>query len=150
MGSKKPTLVSRRSSHSSLTSSSSSIPATSCPLLADQRHSDPATPAANRPLWANATYASITGFAKNPVYAGRYIIGKTRQEPPAEGSRKRGRQQRQSADRWVVIDEHHTPYVDPGQWADVQNRICANRINIRPALGRGEALGSRPPAVSDS
>jgi len=33
-------------------------------------------------LWANATYASITGFAKNPVYAGRYIIGKTRQEPP--------------------------------------------------------------------
>lgn len=94
----------------------------------------------NQPLWTEATYTSITGLVTNPVYAGQYIFGRTKQEPPAEGSRKRGRQRPQPADQWVVIDDHHEPYVDLGQWQKAQERIRSNRIETRPAAGRGEAL----------
>jgi len=94
----------------------------------------------NQPLWCDATYTSISAFGKNPVYAGRYIFGQTRQQPPVEGSKKRGRQRPQPADQWVVIEAHHEPYIDPARWSALQQRFSANRINVTPALGRGEAL----------
>jgi DNA invertase Pin-like site-specific DNA recombinase len=93
-----------------------------------------------RDRWQDATYDHISGFAKNPVYAGRYIFGQTRQEAAPEGSRKRGRQRPQPVTEWVVIHEHHEPYIDPARWEDIQQRIAANRLPIRPAAGRGEAL----------
>ena len=90
--------------------------------------------------WRDATATNIVGFVKNPVYAGRYIFGRTRQEPPEAGSRKRGRQRRQPITEWGVIDQHHAPYIDPARWEDVQRRIAANRRPVRPHLGRGQAL----------
>lgn len=94
----------------------------------------------DRDRWQVATYDNIAGFAKNPVYAGRYIFGQTRQEPPPEGSRKRGRQRPQPVTEWVVIQEHHEPYIDPARWEEIQQRIAANRIPVQSPAGGGRAL----------
>src|SRR6185503_8449091 len=94
----------------------------------------------NRPLWTDATYTAITSMLKNPVYAGQYIFGQTKQEPSAEGSRKRPRQLPQPPDKCVTIQQHHEPYVDLGRWSSAQKRISGNRILLSAAPGRGEAL----------
>jgi DNA invertase Pin-like site-specific DNA recombinase len=94
----------------------------------------------DRDRWQDVSEMNIKGFVQNPVYAGRYIFGRTRQEQPAEGSRKRGRQRAQPMSDWVVTDQHHEPYVDPARWDELQQRIAANRWPTRPPAGRGQAL----------
>jgi DNA invertase Pin-like site-specific DNA recombinase len=91
------------------------------------------------PVWVDATYGMVADLLKNPVYAGRYTYGRTVLEPPAEGSR-RGRQRPQPPSTWIVIEQHHEPYIDPARWAQLQQQIAANRRTVGPPLGRGEAL----------
>jgi DNA invertase Pin-like site-specific DNA recombinase len=94
----------------------------------------------DRERWQDANYDHVAGFATNPVYAGRYIFGQTRQERPPEGSRKRGRQQPRPMTEWVAINDHHEPYIDPARWEEIQKRIAANRLPARSPIGGGKAL----------
>lgn len=94
----------------------------------------------DRDRWQDATYSHIAAFLKNPVYAGRYIYGQTLQESPAEGSCKRGRQRPRPVTEWIIIEQHHEPYVNPARWPEIQQQIAANRWPVRPPAGRGEAL----------
>src|SRR4051795_13018283 len=65
-------------------------------------------------LWVDASYHAIHQVLSNPVYAGAYTYGRTRQETTLDGSgaaKKRMRHLPQS--EWqVLIKEHHEGYID--------------------------------------
>jgi len=96
--------------------------------------------------WLPPTYTAIHSVLTNPVYAGAYVYGKTRQERFVDETgrvKKRIRQLPQS--QWaVVIHDHHKGYIDWETYEMNQGRIAKN---IRPephqaagAIREGSAL----------
>jgi hypothetical protein len=79
-------------------------------------------------LWVEASYHAIHQVLRNPVYAGAYTYGRTRQETTLDGSgapKKRMRQLPQS--EWqVLIKEHHEGYIDWRIYEANQARLAAN------------------------
>jgi Recombinase len=64
--------------------------------------------------WVEVSYTAIHHILSNPVYAGAYVYGKTRQETilDASGARKK-RIRRLPRSEWqVLIPEHHQGFID--------------------------------------
>lgn len=78
--------------------------------------------------WVEASYTAIHHVLTNPVYAGAYAYGKTRQETvldAAGGRRKRLRHLPRS--EWqVLIPEHHPGFIDWQGYEANQDRIARN------------------------
>ena len=78
--------------------------------------------------WGAASYTAIHHVLTNPVYAGAYVYGKTRQETVLDASgvrRKRVRKLPRS--EWqVLIPEHHPGFIDWPTYEDNQARIAKN------------------------
>ena len=78
--------------------------------------------------WVEASYTAIHHVLTNPVYAGAYAYGKTRQETildAAGGRRKRLRHLPRS--EWqVLIPEHHPGFIDWQSYEANQERIARN------------------------
>ena len=76
----------------------------------------------------DASYHAIHQVLSNPVYAGAYTYGRTRQETTLDGSgtpKKRMRQLPRS--EWqVLIKEHHEGYIDWRTYEANQARLAAN------------------------
>lgn len=96
--------------------------------------------------WGAASYTAIHHVLTNPVYAGAYVYGKTRQETVLDASgvrRKRVRKLPRS--EWqVLIPEHHPGFIDWPTYEDNQARIAKN-TRPRPhkaggAVREGSAL----------
>ena len=96
--------------------------------------------------WGAASYTAIHHVLTNPVYAGAYVYGKTRQETVLDASgvrRKRVRKLPRS--EWqVLIPEHHPGFIDRPTYEDNQARIAKN-TRPRPhkaggAVREGSAL----------
>ena len=82
--------------------------------------------------WVEASYTAIHHVLSNPVYAGAYAYGKTRQEITldAKGGRKK-RSRRLPRSEWpVLIKDHHPGFIDWQTYEDNRARIAKN---IRPA-----------------
>src|SRR5580704_8656139 len=79
-------------------------------------------------LWVDASYHAIHQVLSNPVYAGAYTYGRTRQETTLDGSgtpKKRMRHLPRS--EWqVLIKEHHEGYIDWRTYEANQARLAAN------------------------
>jgi DNA invertase Pin-like site-specific DNA recombinase len=97
-------------------------------------------------LWVDASYHAIHQVLSNPVYAGAYTYGRTRQETTLDGSgaaKKRMRHLPQS--EWqVLIKEHHEGYIDWRTYEANQERLAANTRpgphNASGAVREGSAL----------
>jgi DNA invertase Pin-like site-specific DNA recombinase len=97
-------------------------------------------------LWVDASYHAIHQVLSNPVYAGAYTYGRTRQETTLDGSgaaKKRMRQLPRS--EWqVLIKEHHEGYIDWRTYEANQARLAANTRpgphNPGSAVREGSAL----------
>jgi len=78
--------------------------------------------------WVAPTYTAIYNVLTNPVYAGAYCYGKTRQERYIDERgvlRKRLRRLPQS--QWaVLIRDHHEGYIDWATYEANQMRLAAN------------------------
>jgi DNA invertase Pin-like site-specific DNA recombinase len=89
--------------------------------------------------WATPTYTHIHHILTNPVYAGAYVYGKTRQERYVDESgnvKKRLRHLPRS--EWgVLLTEHHKGFIDWATYEKNQKRLASN---TRP--GRHEAGGA--------
>ena len=89
--------------------------------------------------WVVPTYTKVHQVLTNPVYAGAYVYGKSRQERYVDENgkvRKRVRQLPRS--EWaVLIREHHEGFIDWETFEENQARIASN---IRPR--RHEAGGA--------
>jgi len=81
--------------------------------------------------WVAPTYAKIHQVLTNPVYAGAYVYGKTRQERYVDKSGEvRKRLRRLPRSEWaIVIHDHHEGFIDWETFEANQARIAAN---IRP------------------
>ncbi len=96
--------------------------------------------------WASPTYTAIHHVLTNPVYAGAYVYGKTRQEryvDEAGNLKKRLRHLPRS--QWaVLIHDHHKGFIDWETYEMIQARIARN-TRPRPhqaagAIREGAAL----------
>ena len=96
--------------------------------------------------WVEASYTAIHHVLTNPVYAGAYTYGKTRQETTLDASgvrRKRIRHLPRS--QWqVLIPEHHPGFIEWHTYEANQTRIARNTRpgphKIGGAVREGSAL----------
>jgi DNA invertase Pin-like site-specific DNA recombinase len=96
--------------------------------------------------WVTPTYAKIHQVLTNPVYAGAYVYGKSRQERYIDKHGKvRKRLRRLPQSEWsITIRDHHAGFVDWPTFETNQARLAAN-THPRPhepggALREGAAL----------
>ena len=78
--------------------------------------------------WLTPTYTKIHHVLKNPVYAGAYVYGRTRQERHIDESGKvRKRLRRLPRSEWaVLIPDHHEGFIDWETFESNQIRLAAN------------------------
>ena len=96
--------------------------------------------------WVEASYSAIHHVLTNPVYAGAYVYGKTRQETilDASGVRKK-RVRHLPRSQWqVLIPEHHPGFIDWQTYEANQARIAKNTRpgphKVGGAVREGSAL----------
>lgn len=78
--------------------------------------------------WVEASYTAIHHVLTNPVYAGAYAYGKTRQETVLDaGGGRRKRLRHLPRSEWqVLIPEHHPGFIDWQSYEANQERIASN------------------------
>src|SRR5215467_4908796 len=78
--------------------------------------------------WIEASYTAIHQVLTNPVYAGAYVYGRTRQEIvlDAAGQRKKRVRHLPRAEWQVLIPEHHPSFIDWQTYEANQERIAGN------------------------
>jgi DNA invertase Pin-like site-specific DNA recombinase/predicted DNA-binding transcriptional regulator AlpA len=78
--------------------------------------------------WVEASYTAIHHVLTNPVYAGAYAYGKTRQETvlDAGGGRRKRLRHLPRSDWQVLIPEHHPGFIDWQSYEANQERIARN------------------------
>jgi DNA invertase Pin-like site-specific DNA recombinase/predicted DNA-binding transcriptional regulator AlpA len=78
--------------------------------------------------WVKASYTAIHHVLTNPVYAGAYAYGKTRQETilDAAGGRKKRLRHLPRGEWQVLIPEHHPGFIDWQTYEANQERIARN------------------------
>jgi DNA invertase Pin-like site-specific DNA recombinase len=89
--------------------------------------------------WIKPTYTGIHHVLSNPVYAGAYVYGKTRQERYLDESGRVGKRLRRlGKQEWaVLIPQHHKGFIDWETYETNQARIAKN---IRPGPHRPGAV----------
>jgi DNA invertase Pin-like site-specific DNA recombinase len=78
--------------------------------------------------WVEASYTAIHNVLSNPVYAGVYVYGKTRQETilDAAGARKKRIRCLPRSEWQVFIPEHHPGFIDWPTYEANQQRLAQN------------------------
>ena len=78
--------------------------------------------------WVTPSYTKIHQVLTNPVYAGAYVYGKTRQERYIDDDGEvRKRLKRLPPDQWdVLIHDHHPGFIDWATFEANQMRLSAN------------------------
>jgi DNA invertase Pin-like site-specific DNA recombinase len=96
--------------------------------------------------WVDASYTAIHHVLTNPVYAGAYTYGKTRQETTLDAAGiRRKRIRRLPRSEWqVLIPEHHPGFIDWQTYEANQARIARNTRpgphKVGGAVREGSAL----------
>ena len=78
--------------------------------------------------WVEASYTAIHHVLTNPVYAGAYVYGRTRQETilDASGARKKRLRKLPRSEWQVLIPEHHSGFIDWSTYEANQQRLAQN------------------------
>lgn len=90
------------------------------------------------PHWVRPTSHRIHYILTNPAYAGYYVYGRRPHYPgtyPDKDVRRRT-----SWGDWIVVPNHHEPYIDPTEWHAICERLKRNRVTVRQPAGTGPAL----------
>jgi DNA invertase Pin-like site-specific DNA recombinase len=88
--------------------------------------------------WIEASYTAIHQVLTNPVYAGAYVYGRTRQETilDASGARKKRIRYLPRSQWQVLIREHHSGFIDWSTYEANQQRLAQN-TRPQPHTGGG-------------
>jgi DNA invertase Pin-like site-specific DNA recombinase len=97
------------------------------------------TVGSRRVRWVRASYGAVHDFFTNPVYAGAFVFGRSRQHKQLD---ERGRVRRRTVElpieQWsVCIPEHHPGYVSWSEYLQTRERLRGNMI--KPREGGGAA-----------
>ena len=96
--------------------------------------------------WVEASYTAIHHVLTNPVYAGAYAYGKSRQETmlDAAGVRRKRVRQLPRSEWQVLIPDHHPGFIDWQTYEANQDRIAKNTRpgphKVGGAVREGSAL----------
>lgn len=98
--------------------------------------------------WVEASYTAIHHVLTNPVYAGAYAYGRTRQEIvlDAAGGRKKRLRHLPRTEWQVLIPEHHPGFIDWQTYEANQERLAGNtrpgphKLSSGGAVREGSAL----------
>jgi len=98
--------------------------------------------------WVEASYTAIHHVLTNPVYAGAYAYGRTRQEIvlDAAGGRRKRLRHLPRAEWQVLIPEHHPGFIDWQTYETNQERLARNtrpgphKVSSGGAVREGAAL----------
>src|SRR5437867_4958288 len=98
--------------------------------------------------WVEASYTAIHHVLTNPVYAGAYAYGKSRQETmlDAAGARTKRVRQLPRSEWQVLIPDHHPGFIDWQTYEANQDRIAKNTRPGAAQSGRRREGGQRPAA----
>jgi DNA invertase Pin-like site-specific DNA recombinase len=107
-------------------------------LIADGQLLPRRATAQRRVLWARASYGAVLKLLTNPVYAGAFVYGRSRQEKRVDADGQvRVKTVRVPVEEWsVCLPQHHPGYVSWEQYLATRERL---RANVRP---RGEGGGA--------
>jgi DNA invertase Pin-like site-specific DNA recombinase len=99
-------------------------------LIADDQKLPRRTVGSRRVRWARASYGAVHDLLTNPVYAGAFVFGRSRQGKQLD---ERGRVRRKMVElpieQWsVCIPEHHPGYVSWDEYLATRERLRANVI----------------------
>ena len=99
------------------------------------------SPGVSEIRWVIPTYVAIHHVLTNPVYAGAYVYGKTRQERYVDqAGQLRKRLRRLPRSEWeVLIPDHHEGYIDWQTYERNQARLARN-TRPRPHQAGGGAV----------
>ena len=99
------------------------------------------SPGVSEIRWVIPTYVAIHHVLTNPVYAGAYVYGKTRQERYVdEAGQLRKRLRRLPRSEWqVLLEDHHEGYIDWETYERNQARLARN-TRPRPRQASGGAV----------
>jgi DNA invertase Pin-like site-specific DNA recombinase len=88
--------------------------------------------------WSKPRRGDIIKTLRNPAYKGVYVYGRTAVDERDDLGRTRVI--RKPASDWTVFENHHPAYVTAERWAEIQERLNANRSKRITPAGRGNAL----------
>jgi DNA invertase Pin-like site-specific DNA recombinase len=97
-------------------------------------------------VWRKPTYITMLHLLRNPVYAGAYVYGRRRTEVTLQNGRRRKaiKYQKNPADWFVLIKDHHDGYISWDVFENNQNLITHNANmngqHVRGSIRHGEAL----------
>jgi excisionase family DNA binding protein len=108
-------------------------------LIAEGQKLPRRTVGSRRVRWARASYGAVHDLLTNPVYAGAFVFGRTRQSRRLdEKGTVRRRTVELPIEQWsVCIPEHHPGYVSWEQYLATRERLRSNVI--KPGEGGGPA-----------
>jgi DNA invertase Pin-like site-specific DNA recombinase/predicted DNA-binding transcriptional regulator AlpA len=107
-------------------------------LVAEDQRLPRRTVGQRRVRWVRASYGAVHDFLTNPVYAGAFVFGRSRQQKSlGPDGRVRAKTVELPLEQWsVCIPDHHPGYVSWGEYLATRERL---RANVRP---RGEGGGA--------
>ena len=108
-------------------------------LIAEDQKLPRRTVGSRRVRWARASYGAVHDFLTNPVYAGAFVFGRSRQHKQLDTTgRVRRRTIELPVEQWsVCIPEHHPGYVTWDEYLATRARLRSNMI--KPREGGGAA-----------
>src|SRR5215207_1079739 len=108
-------------------------------LIAEEQKLPRRTVGSRRVRWARASYGAVHDLLTNPVYAGAFVFGRSRQQKHLdEAGRVRRRTVELPIEQWsVCIPEHHPGYVSWDEYLATRERLRSNMI--KPGEGGGPA-----------
>jgi excisionase family DNA binding protein len=107
-------------------------------LIADDQRLPRRSVGERRVRWVRASYGAVHKLLTNPVYAGAFVFGRTRQEKHVDANGEvRVRTFEVPIEEWsVCLPDHHPGYVTWEEYLANRERL---RANVRP---RGEGGGA--------
>jgi DNA invertase Pin-like site-specific DNA recombinase len=108
-------------------------------LIAEEQKLPRRTVGSRRVRWARASYGAVHDLLTNPVYAGAFVFGRSRQQKHLDqAGRVRRRTVELPIEQWsVCIPEHHPGYVSWQDYLATRERLRGNMI--KPGEGGGPA-----------
>ena len=112
-------------------------------LVAEEQKLPRRTVGSRRVRWARASYGAVHDLLTNPVYAGAFVFGRSRQSKHLDANgRVRRRTVELPIEQWsVCIPEHHPGYVSWDEYLATRERLRSNMI--KPGEGGGAGARGR-------
>lgn len=87
--------------------------------------------------WRQPTIAAVTNILKNPAYAGAFVYGRTRQQPPTASGRPPLKTPVPFGAWRMVVRGKYPAYIDWDTFAKIQAMLSDNRADYQRVKGRG-------------